>query len=87
MVLYFQYHQQKIQVRNYEKSYLFLGHIAVDMGPLKMDTIDLGGSLLVRRLWHTHLKSTELKAIVYVIDASDSSRFAEAKQVLHVRAN
>ncbi len=54
------------------------------LGPLQLNIIDLGGSILLRRTWNTYLKATDLNAIIFVIDASDETRFAEAKQVLHV---
>ncbi len=56
------------------------------LGPLQLNIIDLGGSILLRRTWNTYLKAADLNAIIFVIDASDETRFGEAKQVLHVCA-
>lgn len=49
-------------------------------GKYKLDVFDLGGGKNVRRLWKTYL--SELHGVVFVLDAANPSRFAEAKKAL-----
>ena len=51
------------------------------MGNVKFCTYDLGGHKSSRPLWNTYLE--EIDGIVFIVDASDSSRFDEAKNELH----
>ena len=51
------------------------------MGNVKFRTYDLGGHKSSRLLWSTYLE--EIDGIVFIVDASDSSRFGEAQNELH----
>ena len=51
------------------------------VGNVKFRTYDLGGHKSSRPLWSTYLE--EIDGIVFIFDASDSSRFDEAKNELH----
>ena len=48
------------------------------IGSLKSNCIDLGGDLNVRKIWKDYI-SSDLNAIVYIIDVGDKSRFNESK--------
>ena len=51
------------------------------VGNVKFRTYDLGGHKSSRPLWSTYLE--EIDGIVFIVDASDSSRFNEAKNELN----
>lgn len=45
-----------------------------------VDIFDLGGGKTIRGIWGTY--HSEVHGVVYLVDAADSSRFAEARDVL-----
>ena len=49
-------------------------------GSLLMTGIDLGGHHQVRRVWQDYYQSVD--AVVFMVDAADPSRLAEAKEEL-----
>ena len=51
------------------------------VGNVKFRTYDLGGHKSSRPLWDSYLE--EIDGIVFIVDASDSSRFDEAKNELN----
>ncbi len=46
---------------------------------LKLRAFDLGGHLQARRLWREYFERTD--AVIFMVDAADPQRFAEAKRV------
>uniref|UniRef100_A0A7S2QSY0 Uncharacterized protein n=1 Tax=Norrisiella sphaerica TaxID=552664 RepID=A0A7S2QSY0_9EUKA len=50
------------------------------IGNVTIKTWDLGGHKAVRKLWKQYYRTAD--AIVFVVDAADKSRFAEARKVL-----
>ena len=54
----------------------------LSLGGISFTTFDLGGHEQARRVWKTYFPAVD--AVVFIIDASDRSRFEEAKQELIV---
>jgi GTP-binding protein SAR1 len=52
------------------------------VGPVYLETVDLGGQQPARREWYTRIVERNLEGIVFVIDASDPSRQEEARAEL-----
>jgi GTP-binding protein SAR1 len=50
----------------------------LEIGKLKLCTVDLGGHETVRKVWRDYFP--KIDAIVYLIDASNSARFGEGKE-------
>ncbi len=46
----------------------------------KVEIFDLGGSKNIRRIWKTYL--SEVHGVIYVVDASDQTRFEESSKAL-----
>lgn len=44
---------------------------------------EVGGAPTIRKYWHKYINDT-IRALVYVVDASDSARFDEAREELHM---
>lgn len=57
-------------------------HETVVVGSVTCDAIDMGGHEAVRGLWFDYLQQ-EVDAIVFVVDAADEGRLAEARTELH----
>ncbi|EZG66990.1 putative small GTP-binding protein SAR1 [Gregarina niphandrodes] len=55
------------------------------MGGVKFQTFDLGGHETARRIWKDYFASVD--AIIFMVDASDRSRFNEAKEELDMLLN
>lgn len=49
-----------------------------------MTLYDLGGGRNIRAIWPEYLP--EVHGVIYVVDAADPGRFAEAREVLHQTA-
>tara|TARA_B110000008_G_scaffold33839_1_gene30006 strand:+ start:1200 stop:1739 length:540 start_codon:yes stop_codon:yes gene_type:complete len=52
----------------------------IKFGNLNFVGWDIGGQDRIRRMWHNYFENAD--AIVFVVDASDKSRFGEAKEEL-----
>lgn len=52
---------------------------------MRLTVWDVGGQEKIRCLWRHYYKDTS--AVIFVIDISDSARFAEAKEELHTILN
>lgn len=52
------------------------------MGNISFKAIDLGGHELARRLWRDYFTS-DVSAVVFLVDAADRQRFSEANRELH----
>jgi len=53
----------------------------IRVGSLKLRAVDMGGHAIARRMWREYSK--EADAVVYIVDAADRDRFAEAALELH----
>eukprot|EP00768_Dysnectes_brevis_P006362 gnl/Dysnectes_brevis/497_a550_4029.p2 GENE.gnl/Dysnectes_brevis/497_a550_4029~~gnl/Dysnectes_brevis/497_a550_4029.p2 ORF type:complete len:192 (-),score=59.31 gnl/Dysnectes_brevis/497_a550_4029:20-595(-) len=51
------------------------------MGSIRFHTFDLGGHEVARELWDRYY--TDADAVVYLVDSSDPTRFAESRKILH----
>mmetsp|Transcript_20608 Transcript_20608/g.30704 ORF Transcript_20608/g.30704 Transcript_20608/m.30704 type:complete len:200 (-) Transcript_20608:402-1001(-) len=51
------------------------------IGNIRFRTVDLGGHETARRIWRGYYCS--MNGIVFIIDAADRTRFAEAREELH----
>lgn len=52
----------------------------LSLGGIKLKTIDMGGHQEARRLWKDYF--TKVDGVVFIIDAANPERFAEARQEL-----
>lgn len=52
----------------------------VQIGSIKLNTFDLGGHEIARRIWSDY--TANANAIVYLLDAADSTRFPESATTL-----
>eukprot|EP01056_Protomagalhaensia_sp_Gyna25_P004843 Protomagalhaensia_sp_Gyna_25__4842@NODE_4_length_9419_cov_51_362367_g3_i0_p5_GENE_NODE_4_length_9419_cov_51_362367_g3_i0NODE_4_length_9419_cov_51_362367_g3_i0_p5_ORF_typecomplete_len190_score20_87Arf/PF00025_21/3_8e53Ras/PF00071_22/3_4e17SRPRB/PF09439_10/4e16Roc/PF08477_13/3_1e10Galpha/PF00503_20/12Galpha/PF00503_20/1_3e07Gtr1_RagA/PF04670_12/4_6e07GTP_EFTU/PF00009_27/8_7e06FeoB_N/PF02421_18/6_6e06MMR_HSR1/PF01926_23/2_2e05PduVEutP/PF10662_9/0_14AAA_22/PF13401_6/0_19AAA_28/PF13521_6/0_07RsgA_GTP len=55
------------------------------MGGVKFQTFDLGGHETARRIWKDYYATVD--GVIFMIDAADHSRFAEAKEELDMLLN
>lgn len=50
------------------------------LGGIKLKTIDMGGHMEARRLWKDYF--TKVDGVIFIVDAANPDRFAEAKKEL-----
>ena len=72
----------------YECTYLFTYFretLSINNGDLELTGFDLGGHKQIRRIWKDYYEAVD--AVVFMVDASDISRLAEAKSELQLVIN
>ena len=68
-----------------EKLCTFRETLSINNGDLELTGFDLGGHKQVRRIWKDYYEAVD--AVVFMLDASDISRLAEAKSELQLVIN